>query len=110
MWICSSLGFYSIVEKKPGEFHVRARVLRDLKNLIADLPDKTIRPIIITTKVADYRYRIIVSRPRMHEIFDALRNSIDYSNFKDRIASDPHQEHKLHHYSSFWGLMARFQP
>ena len=33
MWICSQLGFFSIVRKTPGEFHIRARLRRDLVNL-----------------------------------------------------------------------------
>jgi len=31
-------GFYSIVQKKPGEFHIRARVRKDLENLIERVP------------------------------------------------------------------------
>lgn len=110
MWICSSLGFFSIVEKQPGEFHVRARVLRDLKNLIAALPGEANRPKIITRKISDYRYRIVVEMPLLFDIFAALRRSIDYSNFKARIASDPHQDHKVPKYSAFWAAMAGFQP
>ena len=35
MWLCTKHGFFSIVEKLPGEFHIRARVKRDIENLKA---------------------------------------------------------------------------
>jgi hypothetical protein len=38
MWLMTKHGFYSIVEKRPGEFHVRARVRQDLENLVARVP------------------------------------------------------------------------
>ena len=34
MWLMTKHGFYSIVQKQPGEFHIRARVRKDLENLV----------------------------------------------------------------------------
>lgn len=53
MWLCTQFGFFSIVQKKPGEFHVRARVRRDLENL-AGLGGSAWE--IIETADADYRF------------------------------------------------------
>jgi hypothetical protein len=33
MWLCTQLGFFSIVRKEPGTFHIRARCLGDLDAL-----------------------------------------------------------------------------
>ena len=38
MWLMTKHGFYSIVQKKQGEFHVRARVRKDLENLQERVP------------------------------------------------------------------------
>lgn len=52
MWLMTKHGFYSIVQKKPDEYHVRARERQDLQNLIdrVPLPDA----VIIDTPEADY--------------------------------------------------------
>ena len=31
MWLCTKLGFYSIVRKEPDTFHIRARCREDLE-------------------------------------------------------------------------------
>jgi len=38
MWLMTKHGFYSIVQKNPGEFHIRARVRKDLENLVERVP------------------------------------------------------------------------
>jgi len=38
MWLMTKHGFYSIVEKLPGEFHIRSREREDLQNLIDRVP------------------------------------------------------------------------
>ena len=38
MWLMTKHGFFSIVEKAPGEFHIRSRESGDLKNLIERVP------------------------------------------------------------------------
>jgi hypothetical protein len=38
MWLMTKHGFYSIVQRKPGEYHVRARERLDLKNLLKGVP------------------------------------------------------------------------
>ncbi len=99
MWIASKLGFYSVVQKMPGEFHVRARVRADLERL-RDLvmPDTGLE--IFETTDSDYRFRFIVEDPA--GVMLALADSIDYHNFKSQIASDPSQAPKLSAYHSLW--------
>jgi hypothetical protein len=35
MWLATQHGFYSIVQKPAGQFHVRTRCKQDLENLIS---------------------------------------------------------------------------
>ncbi len=106
MWIASKYGWFSIVEKNPGVFHVRARVGNDLKNLVRAA---SIAATIEYWPDADYRYRIIISRQQRNKVFQALQSSIDYPNFKSEIAKTPDQCDKLSAYHTIWATMAAFQ-
>lgn len=103
MWLMTKYGFYSIVEKYPGEFHVRSREVKDLDNLIAGvpLPGAQIR----TSQETDYLARIIVKKGDVQKILAFLADNIDYSNFKDKIDRTPDQAHKPYH--EVWGVLAR---
>ena len=106
MWLCTKYGFYSIVRKQPGEFHIRARVKRDLENL------KTVSEIkrrILVTKDADYRYRMVVNEIEVMAAMTVLGATLDYPNFKSEIAKAEDQRDKLTAYHELWRLMAVFQ-
>ena len=102
MWLMTKHGFYSIVEKQAGEFHVRAREKRDLENLkqIAQLDDAE----IVETPHNDYACRIIVGRDEMLRVLAALGENIDYDNFKNEIHDTPDQAHKP--YAKVWKVLA----
>ncbi len=106
MWIASKLGWFSIVEKEKGQFHVRARVRKDLENLIKA---SRIVSMIQEWPGADYRYRVIVNRKHLHQIYGALESSVDYRNFKSEIAVTPDQCDKLGAYHTIWAQMAALQ-
>ena len=106
MWLATQHGFYSIVQKPAGQFHVRTRCEKDLENLIA-LADLE-APLHHTTD-GDYAWRIIVGQQEVSAIMAALATSIDYSNFKDRIHGTPGQEDKLPAYSRLWSQMLAYQ-
>jgi hypothetical protein len=106
MWLATQHGFYSIVQKPAGQFHVRTRCKQDLENLIA-LADLE-APLHHTTD-GDYAWRIIVGQQEVSAIMAALATSIDYSNFKDRIHGTPGQEDKLPAYSRLWSQMLAYQ-
>ena len=75
MWIASKLGFYSIVQKTAGEWHVRARRRADLVNLLdASCPEPAATADRIEeSPAADYRWRIIVTdAAELAGIFTAL--------------------------------------
>lgn len=102
MWLMTKHGFYSIVEKKPAEFHLRSRERQDLQNLVdrAPLPECT----VIDTPDADYAARIVTDRDTVRIVLAFLADSLDYSNFKGKIDSTTDQHHKPYH--EVWGVMA----
>jgi hypothetical protein len=108
MWICSSLGFFSVVEKRPGEFHVRARRHGDLVNLktAAKLPLKIHES---NDQLVDYRFRIVCHAKTWRRIADTLATSVNYPNFKGRISRDPDQCEKMGPYHDFHTAMKDYQ-
>lgn len=118
MWLCTQHGFYSIVLKTPGEFHVRARLKRDLENLRALLvhadPGGTASRrarewIIHRSTNADYRWRLVVTQPDVIMMMAALGDSIDYSNFKNRIHTRADQCDKSIAYGNLWADLHALQ-
>lgn len=112
MWIASKLGFYSIVQKTAGEWHVRARLRADLVNLVAVVytDPATVDASIEEWPDADYRWRLIVrDGAEMAAIFGALLNSVDYPNFKAEVARQPDQAAKLPAYHALWAGLHTLQ-
>ena len=66
MWLMTKHGFYSIVEKKPGKFHIRSRERRDLQNLLDRVPLDGEK--IVDTPDADYGARIITGRDKVRVV------------------------------------------
>lgn len=93
-------GFYSIVQKETGLFHVRARERRDLENLVQRVPlaDQKIH----ISKVTDYPYRIIVDRASVLKILLFLGETLDYGNFKGMIHETKDQRSKSSVYGKVW--------
>ena len=106
MWLCTKYGFYSIVQKKPGEYHIRARVKQDLENLKAGTE---IKRRIIVTKDADYHYRMVVNEIEVIVAMTFIAHTLNYSKFKSEIAKSEDQRDKLTAYHEIWALMAGFQ-
>ena len=102
MWLMTKHGFYSIVEKRPGEFHIRSREAADLRNLIERVPLPGGR--VVDTPNADYRARIVADRPTVQTVMRFLADSVDYSNFKDTVDRTPDQCHKPYH--GVWDVLA----
>lgn len=113
MWLCTKLGFYSIVQKAPDEVHVRARCKKDLENLKKAVKEKIHRGAslwkIVRTEPADYRFRMVVSAVSLQSIMQVLALELDYPNFKGVIANTPDQADKLGAYSAFHHDMEMWQ-
>lgn len=87
MWIMTSLGFFSIVQKQEdagkGTLTIRARAIADLEALRREhLPD--LGPIVADGGT-DYRYRAQAARNQVAAAFQALVADIGYSNFKNEV-------------------------
>jgi hypothetical protein len=103
MWLMTKHGFYSIVQKQPGEFHIRARVRKDLENLVARVPLPGAE--IHSSKETDYTYRIVAGKSEVLAIMQFLGDTLDYSNFKNTIARTPDQQDKHGPYTTVWHTM-----
>lgn len=108
MWLTTTAGFYSIVQK-PGDraadtLTVRARVRSDLVHLLA-----LVRPLpffqIADDKRGDYRYRVVLSRAVVEKAVLALVTGIDYDNFKARVHDLPARRgpERAAIYARVWG-------
>lgn len=108
MWLMTQYGFYSVVahNAQPDRFlvRVRARAHHDLENLcrLAALESE-----ILETPDADYRYRLLLSGAEIGRALVALGQTINYSNFKNRIHDLPDQRHKNDAYMSIWSTLGR---
>ena len=103
MWLMTKHGFYSIVEREPGEFHVRGREKQDLENLLEGVPH--IPDVkLFETPDADYGFRIVVDRDAVLSIMSFLGETLDYHNFKGKIDQTPDQSRKPYH--KVWHVMA----
>lgn len=108
MWICSTLGYFSIVQsdRDPDAFLVRARTAKDLDLLKSAVG---LEEEIIVIPNTDYAARLIVSGDKLGKIFAVLQSSIDYSNFKNKIYATPSQKDKYESYGEIWRVMYQYQ-
>lgn len=82
MWVFTQHGFISAVDNNhvPGKLAVRARDKESLE-LLADLAEVE----IVSSTRSDYPYRVYVTREQFIEFLVAHVETLDYSNFKNRI-------------------------
>ncbi len=102
MWLMTKYGFYSIVQKRPDEYHVRGRERKDLENLVAGVP--LLKTEIAESADTDYAVRIIVRKSDVLAILNFLGENLDYSNFKDKIDRTSDQARKPYH--EVWHVLA----
>ncbi len=106
MWIASEFGFFSIVHKD-GCWHVRARLKKDLAELVAAAK---LDAKIEEWPQADYRWRArLKDEADMSRVFGALQSSVTYTNFKSHIATLPRQRGKLPAYHELWSALYAIQ-
>lgn len=137
MWLCTTLGFYSIVQKDADTHHIRARCREDLEALTAVLERsvgtptettwwlqvpltaalersagtparRTLHPVA-SYPGSDYPWRILCPSSALPAVFQVLAGSIDYGNFKSAIASSPSQRDKLSAYHDIHHRMIDWQ-
>jgi hypothetical protein len=111
MWIMTTFGFFSAVEKAEDRgtpfLTVRARVRKDLVELLALSSGK--RPKILDDNRGDYRYRARVRRGVLARIVSDQILGVDYANFKDAVrARQGAKREQVYH--RVWSDLAELQP
>lgn len=103
MWIFTTFGFFSIVQK-PGDdrLTVRARARTDLDALRSQyLPALS---ETIEGAGTDYRYRATVPRADLAQAMSRIVTDVTYSNFKSEVARGAgHGRERLYH--RVWDVM-----
>lgn len=109
MWLLTTSGFFSIVEKpwdKPkGTLTIRARVAADLESLRLQLPE--LGPTA-EDPGADYRYRAQAPRTAVAKALSRLAESLNYDNFKNAVSAHQGRE-RAHLYHKVWAVLAALQ-
>ena len=95
MWLMTKYGFYSIVQKQSGVFHIRSRERKDIENLVENVPLPEAE--IMESDRTDYAVRVIVGKEDVQTVLKFLGESLDYDNFKAKIDRTSDQRHKPYH-------------
>ncbi len=110
MWLITPVGFFSVVRKpsdtKNRTLTVRARVRADLVALRAEYLPELGR--IQESQVNDYRFRAVAPQTAVSRAMARLGDSIDYSNFKDEVATRQGYT-RAHLYHEVWSTLYRLQ-
>jgi hypothetical protein len=110
MWLITTTGFYSIVEKpwdrEDETLTVRARSRADLEALRAKgLPELG---EVKEDPAADYRFRAQATRAAVaRALYDQVR-AIDYDNFKSAVGRRQGRE-RAHTYAEVWDVLRAIQ-
>lgn len=110
MWLITTTGFYSVVQKpwdrKLGTLTVRARAKTDLEALRADsLPELG---EVLEDADADYRFRAQAPKAAVARAAQAQVSAIDYDNFKSAVGKRQGRE-RAHIYLDVWGALRQIQ-
>lgn len=100
MWLFLSFGFFSIVQKEPGDtLTVRARFRVDLDRL-----RERVLPELSPTQVGggtDYPYRATASRAQVRAALARCVDELNYANFKSEVSNTLGVE-RAHLYGKVW--------
>lgn len=111
MWVFSTTGFYSVVQKSPckkDEVLVRTRCKEDIEFLAKALEEKhSFKGKILSTPRADYGFRMVVPKESWAAYLTNLVMDLDYGNFKDTIPENDSLRHAA--YLTSWRAMFDFQ-
>lgn len=94
MWMMTTIGFFSIVEKPKGVICVRSRVKRDLERFRDAI---CCHDPIVKNVMSDYRYRMEMSPRKFEREFYRLAKLITYDNFKNEVKKSNPRREKLYH-------------
>ncbi len=107
MWLFTTIGFFSVVQKPGDDFlSVRARVAEDLDRLREEYMPELSGTVVWPG--ADYRYRAFISHEDFARGLARLAMDIDYGNFKAAVGQRQGYDRELV-YSQIWGIMLGLQ-
>ncbi len=110
MWLFTTTGFFSIVEKewdRPTQtLTIRARSRDALDRLRAGLLPEL--GATVEDRRADYRYRAQAPRDAVARAMAEAVRQLDYSNFKSAVGKRQGQA-RAHLYHDVWEVMYRLQ-
>jgi hypothetical protein len=123
MWICSTLGFYSLVRKGAEEVHLRARCREDLEALSERVARvsyphgeagqtgmSTSLEVLASHPGSDYSWRIILrTDAELALVMEVLAASVTYPNYKSAIAASDSQRDKLDAYHDIHQRMVEWE-
>ena len=109
MWIMTTVGFFSIVEKPDTapRLTIRARIRQDLIAL-----KKRYLPNLGRIKESDdtdYRFRATATRADVAKALSQIAKDIDYSNFKDEVSLVQGPQ-RVFVYHKVWAALLDLQP
>lgn len=108
MWIFTTVGFFSVVQKPedkvPGTVTIRSRVRTDLE----ELRDRYLPSLgaIEATPHADYQFRAKASREAFALALANAAAEVDYTNFKNAV-SKSHGAKRAHVYGAVWSAVSQ---
>jgi len=107
MWLFTPHGFFSVVRKPHSNcLTLRSRVHEDLEKLRRNyLPDLS---ETLEKAGTDYPYRATVSHAAFAEAMAKMAKGIDYSNFKDEVASQQGMQ-RAHVYGRVWECLINLE-
>lgn len=103
MWLFTSVGFFSIVQKPGTEFlTIRARAAGDLDHLRA----RYLKSLTATTtaKGTDYPFRATATHAAVAEALGQIVRDVTYANFKDHIKAVQGAA-RARAYGEVWGAL-----
>ncbi len=103
MWIFTTIGFFSAVQKPGTDFiTIRARVRNDLESLRDKYLPELTDPI--AKAGTDYPWRATISHVKFAEALSRIALDIDYGNFKDEVAKQQGKP-RAHRYGKVWSAL-----
>lgn len=105
MWVATTRGFYSAVQKPTDSYDqltIRARNLGDIERLAELIPDA--RGGITHGGGTDYPYRLRCTKSEWEDALKIMASEIDYANFKDEVKRT-RGAHVAEVYSRVWTVL-----
>ena len=106
MWLITTTGFYSVVQKpwdrKLGTLTVRARARADLEALRADSLAELGE--VLEDVNADYRFRAQAPKAAVARAAQAQVSAIDYDNFKSAVGKRQGKEREQIYHKAWHSL------